>query len=211
MSEDRQHTQGRRGNRGYEEIAVAAALLVAMLFFRLRLDSFVIGRQGGLLGPEFWPGALLSVGIVLSAIYLVLAIVWARRASHAPDDEARAPEHAPMGLSQSAESRDERAPRNPTGAPDEQGPAESGSVLKLIGGFVLLAAYIYLLAPIGFVPATVLFSVAFLLLVGERRWWVLLAFPVGSVTVLLGMFTQLLTVSLPRGTGIFLYLSTYLY
>lgn len=87
----------------------------------------------------------------------------------------------------------------------------TGSAWKVLAGLGLLVAYVYLLGPIGFVPATVLFSVGFLLLVGEHRWWVLVAFPVVSVTVLIGVFTQLLTVSLPRGNGFLLTLSTYLY
>ena len=177
--------RGFRWHTGYEEVVVAALFLVGTVYFRLTIDNYISGRQGSFLSPAFWPGVLLTIGIVLSAIYLVMAVIWARRGPQPEDDE----EHAPAGDS----------------------PDQSGSVLKLVLGFVLVGAYIYLLAPIGFVPATVLFSLAFLILTGERRWWVLVAFPVGAVTVLLGMFTQLLVVSLPRGTGIFVDLSTYLY
>lgn len=196
--------RGFRWHSGYEEVVVAALLLVGSVYFRLTVDNYIIGRQGSFLAPSFWPGALLTLGIVLSAIYLVMAVVRARRgpgdATHA---EVRA--HIPTG-----EAGIEGSPAPPAASAGES-PDETGNVLKLVAGFVLVGAYIYLLGPIGFVPGTVLFTVAFLLLVGERRWWVLVAFPIGAVTVLLGMFTQLLTVSLPRGTGIFLDVSTYLY
>jgi len=189
LADGKKSPGGFRWHSGYEEVVVAAVFLVGMLFFRLRLENFVFGRAGSFLGPDFWPATLLTIGIGLSAVYLVLAVVWARR----------------------KQSHEAAGAGGPAEVADEPELAQQGSIWKLVGGFVLLGAYIYLLDPIGFVPATALFSVAFLLLVGERRWWVIVAFPVVAVTVLLGVFTQLLTVSLPRGTGFFVTLSTYLY
>jgi hypothetical protein len=205
---------------------VAALLLVGALFFRLRIESFVRGRRGAVLGPEFWPATLLSIAIVLSAIYLVLAIIWARRQSaelEAESARTAASATAPTATEPPTPSTggstamstgphtDEDTSASPAGGTAPVAAENTGSAAKLVGGFVLLAAFIYLLGPIGFVPAAFLFSVAFMLLVGERRWWVLLLFPVVAVTILLGIFTQLLVVSLPRGTGIFIDLSTYLY
>lgn len=219
MPEDRFPQAGRRWHSGWEEVIVAAVLLVGAVFFRLNIEDFVRGREGSFLGPEFWPATLLTIAIVLSAVYLVLAIISARRQSAGREVEEG--QTAPAGAPAAAER-----PAAPTGgatavsaapATDAGGataPAEvahTGSAAKLIGGFLLLAAFIYLLGPIGFVPAAFLFSVGFMLLVGERRWWVLLVFPVIAITVLLGIFTQLLVVSLPRGTGIFIDLSTYFY
>lgn len=219
MPEDRYPQAGRRWHQGWEEVIVAAVLLVGAIFFRVRIDAFVLGREGSYLGPDFWPATLLTIGIVLSAIYLVLAVISARRQSaereveESPAAPAEAPAAAerpaaPIGGATAVSARQE-ADAGATTAPAEV--ANTGSVAKLIGGFLLLAAFIYLLGPIGFVPASFLFSVGFMLLVGERRWWVLLLFPVIAITVLLGIFTQLLVVSLPRGTGIFIDLSTYLY
>jgi small-conductance mechanosensitive channel len=209
MTEANHRPAGRRWHTGHEEIVVAALFLVGMVFFRFRLDSFVIGREGSFAGPTFWPGVLLSIGIVLSAAYLVLAIIWSRRQGA---EAASVPERstAPTGAGGGAAATGAEPPAAAATAPEAE-EAREGSVLKLVVGFVLLAAYIYLLAPIGFVPSTLLFSVGFLLLAGERRWYLLAGFPVVAVTVLLGVFTQLLTVSLPRGTGVFLTLSTYLY
>lgn len=219
MSEDNAPQHARRWHQGYEEVAVAALFLVGTIYFRLRIEDFVLGREGGFLGPEFWPATLLTIAIVLSAAYLVLAVIWVRRqdTNLALDRAATtsAPAHVPAGqpagssggaTAAAAPQRDARA-----SAPADEHAGEDGSVAKLVGGFVLLAAYIYLLGPIGFVPATVLFSIGFMMLVGERRWYVLLVFPVAAVTVLLGIFTQLLVVSLPRGTGFLVDLSTYLY
>ena len=189
--------RGSRWHSGYEEVVVAALFLVGTVYFRLTIDDYISGRQGSFVSPAFWPGVLLTIGIVLSAIYLVMAVIWARRGQE-PVGAASAVAEAP-------------ASTTPTDSPVDQSSDQPDSAVKVVLGFVLIAGYIYLLAPIGFVPATVLFSVAFLILTGERRWWVLVVFPVAAVTVLLGMFTQLLVVSLPRGTGIFIDLSTYLY
>lgn len=214
MSEDHPPQQARRWHQGYEEVIVAAILLVGCIFFRLRIESFVLGREGSFLGPEFWPSTLLTIGIVLSAVYLVLAVIWARRESErlAAEEHAAKREHARVRSAGASTAKDEGVHLGED-ATTHVGtdPVHTGSVFKLVGGFVLLAAYIYLLAPIGFVPATILFSIGFMMLVGERRWYVLLLFPVAAVTVLLGIFTQLLVVSLPRGTGPFVDLSTYLY
>lgn len=221
MPEDRFPRAGRRWHSGWEEVVVAAVLLAGAIFLRVRIDDLVLGRSGAFLDPEFWPATLLTIAIVLSAIYLVLAIIWARRQSAEHEEAATATATATAATTAATEQPSASAggatassavpDAEPGGATAPAEVAHTGSVFKLVGGFVLLAAFIYLLGPIGFVPAAFLFSIAFMLLVGERRWWVLLLFPVIAVTVLLGIFTQLLVVSLPRGTGIFVDLSTYLY
>lgn len=213
MAEDRFPRAGRRWHEGWEEVVVAAVLLIGAIFFRVRIDTFINGREGSFLGPDFWPATLLTIGIVLSATYLVLAIVWARRKG--AEAGAREGAEAPVAAEQPAATAGgaTAVPARP-GADQVTAPvavANTGSATKLIAGFALLAGYIYLLGPIGFVPASFVFSVAFMLLVGERRWWVLLLFPILALTILLGIFTQLLVVSLPRGTGIFIDLSTYFY
>lgn len=219
MPDDRFPRAGRRWHSGWEEVVVAAVLLVGAIFLRVRINDFVRGREGSFLGPEFWPATLLTIAIVLSAMYLVLAVIWARRQSAEVRVEegttatvtapATAERPAVTGEATSVSVRPDADAGAGTEPPAEV--AHSGGVGKLLGGIALLAALIYLLGPIGFVPAAFLFGVAFMLLVGERRWWVLLLFPVVAVTVLLGIFTQLLVVSLPRGTGIFIDLSTYFY
>jgi hypothetical protein len=64
---------------------------------------------------------------------------------------------------------------------------------------------------VGFVPSTLVFSIVFLVFVGERRWKVIASFPILLLAALLYTFTRLLVVPLPRGSGFFLELSTYFY
>lgn len=205
----------RRWNPAYEEVLVAALLLVAFLFFLFRLDDFVIGREGTFIGPSFWPGVLLGMGAVLSVIYLVYSVIAARRYDGGPVETAEAKQDAPA--EPSSLSVDGVAPRPELidEAPVADASADEHPTRRYVGktvaAGVILAGYIYALAWIGFIPATILFTIAFLLLTGERRWWVLTLFPLVTSAAILLVFTQLLSVALPRGSGFFITLSTYLY
>lgn len=217
MSEDATRSRGaRRWKDGYEEVIVAVVLLAVFTFFRIFLDDFVRGREGSYVGPTFWPGVLLTLGIVFSAIYLVQAIVKARREEPvvrmAPAPQPVATDAVEARMPDSSDAPAELADDAPVvEASPEEDLHRRGHVGKTVLGAALLAAYIWLLAPIGFIPATVVFTIAFLLLVGERRWWMLIVFPVAASAFVILIFTQVLTIPLPRGTGIFLTLSTYLY
>ncbi|HLR97642.1 MAG TPA: tripartite tricarboxylate transporter TctB family protein [Jiangellaceae bacterium] len=202
MSDDRASTRApRRWRRSYEEVIVAAVLLAGAIVLRLNIDDLVRGREGNYIGPAFWPGILLTIGIVLSAIYLVLTVIWARR-------EDRGHEHEP----QPAPGAELAAEAPAAGDSADEDLTHHGSVAKTVVGAILLTGYIYLMTgPMGFAPATVLFTAAFLLLAGERRWYVLVLVPIVAVAVVILVFTQMLSVALPRGTGFLLVLSTYLY
>ena len=184
--------------RPFREVILAGLLVLLFGNFWLRLDTFVSGRRGqALLDPDFWPGLLVATATVLSLAYLVLAILdvlRVQRGASAADGDA-AGERAQPTLSD-PEARDV-----PTLA----------RRLRALAAFVLLGLYIYAMPTTGFVPITLVFTVAFLILLGERRWWFLIVLPIGVVAAVILVFTRLLVVPLPRGSGFFLELSTYLY
>lgn len=203
-----------RQARPYREVPVAVVLLVTFVYLRLNLDDHVRGRRGRtFIEPEFWPGLLLTFGVVLSVVYLVLTILRARGAvsDHGVGLVARAEETA----EQSSATIDETGGGPPdtveTAPPTTKAPPQRRNLLGLGGAAALLFAYIWFMPTLGFVPISLVFCVAFLLLVGERRWWLLVALPLAVVAFVLGIFTRLLVVPLPRGSGFFLELSTYLY
>jgi putative tricarboxylic transport membrane protein len=185
-----------RFGRAEQELLTAVVLLLGALYLRLDIEGFVAGRRGaGFVDPDFWPGWLLNVIIASSAVYALQA--WRKR-------------------SRSSDASDIATVSERISAQDE--PVEglhqvavSGSIWRLLLGFVILWAYIYSMTRIGFVPSTLLFAVAFLLFVGERRPLVLTLIPLTIVGAILGVFTRLLVVPLPRGTGFFLELSTFFY
>lgn len=198
----------RRWTLAHEEVLVAVLLLGTFIFFFLRIDDFVIGRRGNFIGPTFWPSVLLALGAIFSAGYLMHALLDLRRQrsggttqTASTTDPAVEDESSPVAMS----------PDHPVIEEEEDGRSRLHHIGKTVAGAVLLALYIWLLGPIGFVPATLLFTLAFLILAGERRWWMLTAFPIATTVVVTLVFTQVLTVALPRGRGFFVTLSTYLY
>ena len=183
-----------RFGRAEQELLTAVVLLVGSLYLRLNIADFVTGLRGaGYVDSDFWPGWLLNVIIVTSALYTLQA--WRKRSS-ATDASGVA----------TASGR--------VAAPEVKGLHEvavSGSILKLVLGFAVLWAYVYGMTRIGFVPSTFLFSLVFLRFVGERRPLVLAIIPVTILVAILGVFTRLLVVPLPRGSGLFLEFSTFFY
>ena len=226
MSDDApREPRRRRWTLAHEEVLVAILLLGAFLFFFLRIDDFVIGRRGTFLSPTFWPSVLLALGAIFSAGYLMHALLDLRnqrREGTTQDADPAGTEPVgtePAGATAATDSSAAEAGPSPVTVAkdhpvideDEDGRSRLHHIGKTVAGAALLALYIWLLGPIGFIPATFLFTLAFLILAGERRWWMLTAFPVGTTVVVVLVFTQLLTVALPRGRGIFVTLSTYLY
>lgn len=197
--------------REYQEVVVAAVLLLVFVAARVRLDNFITGRRGrAFLDPDFWPQWLLTFAIVLCLVYLVTTIRRALRWRLDPTAAAGETPTVSSLLTGEAEAEPGAVDTPETDTVHEAEP-ERPSVLRLAIGFALLFGYIFLMGPVGFVPATLGFCAAFLLYVGERRWYVVAGFPVLIVAVVLLAFTRLLVVPLPRGTGWWLYWSTFLY
>lgn len=206
----------KRWTLAHEEVLVAVLLLGAFIFFFLRIDDFVIGRRGTFISPTFWPSVLLALGAIFSAAYLMHALLDLRKQRSGRTTQEADPVSTEAGTTDPAvedgSSPVAMSPDHPViEEKEEDGRSRLHHIGKTVAGAALLALYIWLLGPIGFVPATLLFAVAFLILAGERRWWMLTAFPIATTTVVTLVFTQVLTVALPRGRGLFVTLSTYLY
>ncbi len=213
-----------------QEILIAAVSLAVFVYLRLQIGDLVRGRRGAAyLDPDFWPGWLLNVLILLALIFLAQAIMRARR-----------PPEADVDAEGDADAGDAAVPVEPAGTAGELGaeapsdteasmpgddaqPASGSpeadvadSTVKknpvvLMVGFGLIFAFIWLMPRMGFLPSMVLFCVAFLLAVGERRWKVVVGIPTVMTALILYVFTRLLVVPLPRGRGFFLELSTFFY
>lgn len=163
---------------------MAAGLLLLFGWLLLTLSDQMSGRQvGTYVSAEFWPRSLLVVGTGLSAVYLVRTVLTGLRSGAAVEAETPVSDEAP--------------PRT--------------YPVRLFGAGALLLAYVFVMQVVGFVPATLAFCLAFLLLMGVRRWWILAGLPVLVAAFVLMVFTRLLVVPLPRGVGSFLEFSTWLY
>jgi putative tricarboxylic transport membrane protein len=86
--------------------------------------------------------------------------------------------------------------------------ADLGRWFVIIG---LIAAYITLLPYGGFILSTLAFGVSYCAVVGLRKPIEMLGLPAGFLLVSFLLFTQLLSVPLPRGVGVLRQLSYFVY
>ena len=215
--------RGRRFGRPHQEILMGAVMLAVFIYMRIQLDGLVQGRRGAAyLDPDFWPGWLLNILILLVLIYLVQSIVRAVRSPQvAVTAQTLAEDGEPAAVAdEPTADADGEAPAPAPAQPQEEGPSEDDAtsastarknLVALMTGFALIFALIFLMPRLGFVPSAVLFAVAFLLTVGERRWYIIALVPTGLLALILYVFTRLLVVPLPRGQGVFLEFSTFFY
>jgi len=143
-------------------------------------------ERAGVLGPDFWPKAILALMLVVCAWQVAAALVSGRagEASGVLD-----------------ELIEESAARRGGAAPE---PAEESHPWRLVGGMALSALYVWAVTRLGFFTATVLYLAAFVVLGGYRRWGVVAAVSVIGALLLLFFFMKVVYVSLPLGQEPFL-------
>lgn len=86
----------------------------------------------------------------------------------------------------------------PPAAP-EPADAEKKRLLPPVAGMAVLFGYALVLEPLGFIVATAILAVAFLLLCGVRKWYVLALYPAAVSLIVYYVFRKLLIVFLPEG------------
>ena len=141
--------------------------------------------RAGVLGPDFWPKAILALTLLVCAYKIVATLVPGRRG-----EEAGVLEHL---IEESAARR---------GGPAAA--AAESHLWLLLGGIALSAGYVWALPKLGFFTATVPYLAAFIALGGYRRWGVVTALSVLGALLLLFFFMKVVYVSLPLGQEPFL-------
>jgi putative tricarboxylic transport membrane protein len=169
------HASGAEGIMKKGEIILSAFCLVFFSFmFYEALELRGVGRFGEV-GSGFWPLLSLGVSTILSLLWLITNI---RKYSKEQQEAKEKPE-----------------PENP---------AEAWSRRKKVGlSLICLFCYIVLMPLIGFPLATVLFILAFILALDERRKSVLIISPLLITAVIVLVFAKFITIPLPKGVGIF--------
>ncbi|WP_319529788.1 tripartite tricarboxylate transporter TctB family protein [uncultured Cohaesibacter sp.] len=74
---------------------------------------------------------------------------------------------------------------------------DARTLLIMFGFVLLLVAYAAAFYPVGYIPATLVTFVVGLWLLGERRWYILVIFPLVMTFAVYFGFTRLLSVWLP--------------
>jgi hypothetical protein len=174
--------------RKYREVIVSGALLCFFLYLRLFIGSFMnlTIKRWRFVGPDFWPNWILNFAILITAFLLISSIRDVYLASKGAGSECVEEEPAA-----------EEATCN-----------ELGRTLGVVG---ITFVYLYLIRTIGFIVATIMFGIIYLLFLRERRPLILFSIPTVLVLLIYVVFTKVLTVPLPRGTGIFRTISNFFY
>jgi putative tricarboxylic transport membrane protein len=162
-----------------------AIILVFFLF--LLIDSLKLHeiRRFGEMGSGFWPIVILSTAIVLSAFILLSSILQFKKGKGKEEPEK-------------ALSPEELASRK-----------KQRNIVILCA--VVTLAYIFVMQGIGFALATFLYVLAFILVLGERRKWVLMISPVVVTVLILVVFSKFIAIPFPRGVGFFADLSRFFF
>lgn len=164
---------------------VLSAICLAFFSFMLYESFELIGeRRFGEVGSGFWPLLSLGVTTILSLIWLIMNL---RQRSR---EQINAIEE-PLDPQAVAEAWHRR--------------------IKIALCSVCLLVYIIILPWIGFILSTILFILAFILVLAEKRKWVLLASPLLITAVIILVFAKFITMPLPRGVGMFADFSRFFY
>jgi hypothetical protein len=213
-------------SRKYGELIVAVVLFIFFTGMRVFIGSFMdlTVERWRFVSPAVWPGWVLLIGVVLSAFLVYNAYVGLRKKNgdevEEAETEATSVEDAyerEMALRAKYQKEGKiLSVRELEALAEEQikATAEKATSKELLRLFLVLVVtfiYLYLIRTMGFITSTLIFSYVYLLLLKEKRPLVLAIAPVALVAVIWFVFTRLLVVPLPRGTGFFMLISNLFY
>jgi putative tricarboxylic transport membrane protein len=157
------------------EIILSGVCLAFFSFmFYEALELRGVGRYGEV-GSGFWPLLSLGFATILSLVWLI------------------------TNLQKYSRERQETNEK-----PEPENAAETWNRRKKVGlSLVCLFCYILMTPWIGFILSTVLFILAFVLALDERRKVVLIVSPPLITVVIILVFAKFITIPLPKGVGIF--------
>ena len=154
-------------------------LIILAFFIFMLLDSLKLRevRRFGEMGSGFWPILILAMAIVLTA-FLILS-----------------------SFRKSKKGEEKEAPQEPPSPEEAAGRKRARKTVVLCSAATL--AYIFAMQWIGFALATLLYVLSFILVLGERRKWVLLVSPVLVTVLILLVFSMFIAIPFPKGIGFF--------
>ena len=161
-----------------------AVILVFFLF--LFSQSFKLHeiRRFGEMGSGFWPILVLGLAVILSAILLL------------------------SSLQKGKEKGEEKSGEPPS--PDSLAAGKRARNIVILSSLATLA-YIFAMQGVGFAIATVLYVLAFILILGERRKWVVIFSPLLVTVFILVVFSRIISIPFPKGIGVFADLSRFFF
>lgn len=166
---------------------IIANVVIIVFFIFMLINSFKLHeiRRFGETGSGFWPMLTLSTATLLSIILLVSNIRNHIRKKKIGAAEASLPTEVKIDL---------KTRRR-----------------KYALSVILLLIYIMIMPWIGFVLSTLLYVLAFILALEERRKYVLAISPILVTALIVIIFTKFIVIPFPRGVGIFAAFSRLIY
>jgi putative tricarboxylic transport membrane protein len=161
---------------------VIIAFFIFMLIHSLKLHQI---RRFGEVGSGFWPILILSTASLLSIILLVSTLIKYLNEKKKTSVEVSVSKEALVDL------KNRRR--------------------KFVLSVILLFIYVLIMPWIGFVLATLLYVLAFILALEERRKYVLAMSPILVTALIVIIFTKFIVIPFPRGVGIFAAFSRLIY
>jgi len=168
-----------------DELAVQGIVVLFfgfMLFSSFRLHGV---KRFGDMGSEFWPVLILGSALILSLVLFVTSIKRYLR---------------------------EKAQGTPEGSlTEEEILLRRSGRRKFFLSVLCLFLYIVIMPWVGFIISTLLFTLAFILALEERRRFVLIIGPLAVTALIVYVFGRFIGMPLPRGTETFAALSRIFY
>jgi len=161
---------------------VIIAFFIFMLINSLKLHEI---RRFGEVGSGFWPILILSTATLLSIILLVSTLIKYLNEKKKASVEASISKEALVDL---------KSRRR-----------------KFALSVILLLIYVIIMPWIGFVLSTLIYVLAFILALEERRKYILIISPVLVTALIVIIFAKFIVIPFPRGVGIFAAFSRLIY
>ncbi len=165
---------------------IANVVIIAFFIFML-INSFKLHeiKRFGEMGSGFWPILILSTATLLSMILLISTLI----------KYLNERKKTSVEVSVSKETLVDRKSRRK----------------KFVLSVILLFIYVIIMPWIGFVLSTLLYVLAFILALEERRKYVLTISPILVTALIVIIFTKFIVIPFPRGVGVFAAFSRLIY
>jgi len=170
-----------------EKTVTGSICLFSVIFFCLA-TTIAPSRVKSPLGTAFWPGLILAILFVASAIHLVKLLLRKKEV-----EELLAREAEQNRIKEEEETGERRA------------------FPLFLFGILISFIYIFSVSWVGFAVATPLSMGIFMFITGYRKKAMLAVVPLGTTAVFLLLFVKVTYIPLPRGFGIFRSFSLLLY
>ena len=166
---------------------IIANVVIISFFIFMLINSFKLHeiKRFGEMGSGFWPMLTLSMATLLSMILLISTLI------KYLSEKKKTSVEVPVSKETLVDRKSRRK--------------------KFVLSVILLLIYVVIMPWIGFVLSTLIYLLAFIIALEERRKYVLAISPILVTALIVIIFTKVIVIPFPRGVGIFAAFSRLIY